>query len=683
MPLKTDVITMWLSRIQRAESLQSEHATSRRESIKLYTGTFFGNPFSNSEELTEVNFVYEFLKILVGSIYARNPKIFVRANSSKYWRFAETMEQVINYYWKELQIKRKMKQVILDGVLQPPGFMEVGYTILTERKTQGQMIEENPGFWGKLLGKEKEEKVEEEKGILDETIKDDDVFANFIPSPDILWPDGYHNIRECPYIIKRQKIPYSDLLANPFYKKSKYDLFNRRFSSETKQKPTIYRMRDNPQVAVGVVPGQDLDLVTITLYHVWDRRSRKRFTLAQGYNTDTLYDGDWDYLTEGFTFYPLIFNDIPQTEEKANSYPLSDIVPMIPQLKELSYISSAMNRHRKRAGTLIFAKRQSINDTEATNIQQSGDVDLIFLDDVSENVLKGFTPPPIPRDFYELRSIVLEDLMRISGFNQLLYNVRGIETATESENVRAGSLIRQSEKVDIVEDFTVDVARGLCGLIWQFIQDKSRIEQIIGEPVSEDMWPTLPTDMKEARRIIQKELAYRIEAGSTRPPKDEAVERKQWLDLTGAIKANFPERVKDDVYLEQLLKKFDFKDIEEIIIKYDQEEIAAAQAENKLLMQGIPQVVGPNENDLLHLQVHAQVQQTPGMQPTPQLDEHIVKHAESMKRKSPTANPQRGDSKTPTQTTTPDLARGGVPEMADIIGSIRSQPNVGGNEGGQ
>lgn len=678
MPTKID-IKMWQQRIQRAEDLQAEKHQERKQIIKLYTGTFFGNPISQVSELSEVNFVYEYLKILIGSIYARNPHIFVRARSNRYVPFAETMEIAINYYWRELQLKKKIKQAILDAVLQPPGFIEIGYTLLLEKEKDTEIYRK---LFPELFGKAPEGKTEEEQGILDETIKDDNVFANFVTSWNILWPDKHHEIRESPYLIKKQIIPLVDLLANPMFKKSKYDLYKSRMSSDNTQKVKPYRMRDNPQTQ-GVSYEQDQELIDVTLYHIQDKRSRKRFTLAKNFNNDTLFEKDWNYLIDGFTFYPLIFNEVPQTDEKANSYPMSDIVPMIPQLKELSYLSSAMNRHRKRSGILLLAKKGgSVTAADATNIQNASDVDLIFLDDISEANLKGFTPPPLPRDFYQLREIILQDLMRISGFNQLLYNVKGIETATESENVRAGALIRQSEKVDIIEDFTVDIARGLSGLIWQFI-NRERIAEIIGENTADErMWPPLPEDEAEARKIIQRELSFRIDAGSTRPPKDEAVERKQWIDVTGTLKATFPNRIKDDIFLQQLLKKFDFKDIEDMIISYDDEEIAIAQQENKLLMQGIPQLISPNENHLLHLQVHGQVYQTQGLTPTEQLDEHTLTHAKHMEQKSPKVEPQRGDTKIAPQTTTPETARRGVPENVDFLGAVKRMPGVGGNRGG-
>ena len=672
-----ETVALWLDRISRCEDLQSKHSNGRKQNRKFYTGDFFGDPYKNTSDLSETSFVFEFMKILVGSIYARDPHIFVKSYSGKWAAFAETMETVLNYYWLEKELKKKIKKSIIDGVLQPPGFIEIGYLLISEKN---KIIREMENEFPELKEVDsKKQKVETEQGILDETIKEDDVYANFVSSWNILWPDGYHEIRECPYLIKKQKISYLDLLNNPLYGDIKYEL--RGLSqTNTDSQPTSFTMKANPRNPNGRYSGIDEETIPITLYHVWDKRGQKRFTLVRNFTKDALFEKDWKYLTDGFTIYDLIFNEIPQDDENANSYPLSDIKPMIPDLKELSYISSAINRHRKRSGTLLLGKKGEITEAEATQIQAAHDVDMVLVDNPTEANLRGFTPPALPQDFYSSRQITLENLMRTSGFQQLLSMARGgIETATESDNVRIGSQIRQSEKQDIIEDFTVDIAKGLGGLIWQFIQDKKRISEIIGEEVTEDMWPILPKDDNEARRLIQRELHFKIEAGSTRPPKDVAIERKQWMDLVAVLKANFPGRFKDDLTLKQILKKFEFRDIDNIVISFDEEETAQAQKENEMLLQGIPCLISPNGNDMIHLQVHSQAYQIPGLQITPEMDEHILAHNQNMQRKNPTAFPQKGDSKSAVKTNNPDIKRQGVAGNVDLQGVMN---RVGGDKGG-
>ena len=159
-------ITMWLNRISRCEDLQAERKQERLQAIKLYTSSLLSNPTSNSTELSDVNFVYEYVKIMVGGTYAKDPYIFTRTKVATRQAFCETMERMCNVYWRKLQMKKKIKQALLDGILQPPGFIHLGYLLLTEQnELKKQLEEEFPE-----LKSTKPEKVEVEQGILDETI---------------------------------------------------------------------------------------------------------------------------------------------------------------------------------------------------------------------------------------------------------------------------------------------------------------------------------------------------------------------------------------------------------------------------------------------------------------------------------------------------------------------------------
>lgn len=683
--MKPEEIDQWFIKIKQAEEHQATQHETWRQIMKMYTGEFFGKPTDDSDDVHEVNFVYEYVKLLVSAIYAKDPFIFVRTESKKYAFFSETMERVINRYWSLLKMKNKIKSTVQNSVLQAPGFVELGYMFLKEsdeNKTTiaKQLEEEFPEL------KNVKEDAIESSGIFDETIQDDDVFANSVSAWNVLWPEGYHNIRECPYMIVVAKVPLLDVHSNPMFKDAKYGINgyntknkysrNDKISFNPNKAPSNLNMSNNKY---------DLENISVTLYYVYDRRGQRRFILAENFNESDLFERPWKYLPEGFPLFPLIFNEIPEEEESSNSYPLSDIVPMLPQLKELSKISSAMMRHRKRSGSLIFVRQGVLSPSSITNITNAGDLDIIEVEAIDEDTIKAVTPPALPADFYKIRDQILADLFRISGFEQLLQAAKGIETATESENQRAGALLRQAEKIDIIEDYIVDVARYLMGLIWQF-KTRSDISALLGEEISPDMWPDLPlkpdgeVDLKAARRIIQNDLFLNIEAGSTRPPKDEAVERKQWMDVVGVLKANFPGRLKDDVILAQTLKKFDFKDIDQAVIGFDQEEQQVSLQECQLLLQGIPVPVSPNNNHTIHLQVMVQIMQQAGDSITREFEEHLVMHDNYQKQLSPSVAPQKGDTKAAPRSTTPELKRRGVPENVDLIGGSRV-PELGQNRG--
>src|SRR3990167_6153450 len=163
------------------------------------------------------------------------------------------------------EAKSKIKKAIIDAILQTPGFIEIGYFLFTEKSKAIKDIEnEFPE-----LKEDTEKKTEEEQGIVDETIRDDDIFMNHLSPWDILFPDGYHEIRECPYLIKKQVITLEQLLANPAYGNAKYKLRNRRTLNNHISPVTPYNMKALPLSNEVFYGGLDNELVPITLYHIF------------------------------------------------------------------------------------------------------------------------------------------------------------------------------------------------------------------------------------------------------------------------------------------------------------------------------------------------------------------------------------------------------------------------------
>jgi len=153
---------MWMARFQRAKDLQKETEKERKDAIRLYTSTFFGEAAQDDVEDQEVNFVYEFIDVVLSAIYARNPHIFTTTDTTKWLSFADTMEKVINYYWREKKVKGKMKRAIKDGLLQPPGWLSIGFKMPLDGEEDAVSLErEFPEL------KSDNKKTEESQGNLD------------------------------------------------------------------------------------------------------------------------------------------------------------------------------------------------------------------------------------------------------------------------------------------------------------------------------------------------------------------------------------------------------------------------------------------------------------------------------------------------------------------------------------
>jgi hypothetical protein len=216
--------------------------------------------------------------------------------------------------------------------------------------------------------------------------------------------------------------------------------------------------------------------------------------------------------------------------------------------------------------------------------------------------------------------------------------------------------------------------------MWQFY-DRKQVEELIGEEVSPEMWPDLPEDVDELRRVIQS-MQIRIDAGSAAPPKDDTVDRKQTLDMVSILSSIMPERLNKGEVGKQILKKFKFsKELDKMIYTNDDDEQKAAEEENGFLLANHPQIVSPNTNHELHIKVHSMAMQQGN---TAALHQHILDHAKFMgispdKGDGQGGQPQQGDLRPPMQSTNPEIVRQNGTRQADIAGAAN---NLGGGSRG-
>jgi len=123
--------------------------------------------------------------------------------------------------------------------------------------------------------------------------------------------------------------------------------------------------------------------------------------------------------------------------------------------------------------------------------------------------------------------------------------------------------------------------------------------------------------------------------------------------------------------------------LDKIVISSDEEEKNAAMQETQLMVQtNTPQVVSPNENHEIHIQVHSQAGGNPIV------DQHILQHGQMLGLKqggkipmlegaggqAGVSNlPQEGDIRPPMSSTNPEITRQGGTNAGDIYQSVQNQ----------
>ena len=668
-------LSTWKARIERAKSVQGQMHLTWQNSIDLYNCAYFDKAFGGLDfERVDVHFANWYINNIVPLVYFRDPYIFIKGRSNPYFAFGTTLETVVNIEWRRLELKQQFKRVILSTCLMPPGWLKTGYTAkigqdiakLDEHRQKDLIKSLKDAVSG--VFREKKALTPEEQGVLDEYIEEESIFASWVSSWNMLIPEGYQLISQMPYLIEIEDLPKIDFMANPFYKnkdkaKPSTDVSTKATGGREVRRPTYNRLPPSTK---------DDETATVRLYHIWDRRTNKRLTIS---DEDWHFKGDWSYDVDGFMHEPLIFDESLPEQHKSNPYPPNLLQPIFPQIIEQSQARTQMVKWRKRASAIIMAQKGILTEEDMRQIEKTEGVQIVYVSNIG--AFQMTQTPNLPNNVFDVDKIIKQDLQMGTNMGQLMFQAQpGQRTATQAQIGQSGLQLKASARVDVVEDFTVRVARKIALLLWQF-HSREKISEMIGEKVTPAMWPDLPDNPQERRRIMNSEIQVRIDAGSAAPPKDETVDRKQLLDFTSMVGAVAPEKIKKGPWVAKLVERFKFaKDVEQVVKTDEEGEIRAAQEENQYMSQGMPQAVSPNEDHEIHIQVHSQ------MAGDPLVDEHILKHANFMgiPQSGVSAKPQAGDTKSPSKSATPELARKAPPTQGGMYQSVQ---NVGaGSKGG-
>ena len=103
--------------------------------------------------------------------------------------------------------------------------------------------------------------------VLDETIKNADVFMRYVSYTDVCWPDGYNNIREAPYIIRIERTKLTEVINNPLYNSKKNDIKGTQGRSVTRL-PKLRTFKSNVPISRDIDSNEDK--TDVILYHIWD-----------------------------------------------------------------------------------------------------------------------------------------------------------------------------------------------------------------------------------------------------------------------------------------------------------------------------------------------------------------------------------------------------------------------------
>ena len=474
----------WMKRINRALKFRDQVKSDQNwdRILDEYKGKYrINNSAVNSPP---INLVYGYVHTAIPRIYFRDPYMSINPKGGESVTAARVLELVVNYLFRELNLKNEVYRLLMDVFLVGHGWFKYGYI-----GVMGQTDSEAPN---------------EES----EYIKDEEIFVSFVPYADIVFDvtlskDPPH---DCRWIAHRIIRPLSEIKNDPKYTNTgglKSNISTRDAKGD-KMDDTL----------------KDSDLDLFEFWEVHDKDTNKIYCVCDA--TDKyLREDDNKYEMKGLPFSMLKFNLVP-----GEPYPLSDIYLIEAQILERVKLRAAQINHIKRWSRQLSIEEGAMEKEEIEKFAQG-------IDGAVTQRKKGSMPPApiqyadIQKESFQIDDLIQRDIDSVIGQNE---TDRGgvarttTKTKFELQEQTQGSGVRQAQRQDKLEDFLEEVAMKVISLIKQF-QTTPRYVRITGmkpEQIAEAFSnvPGVQVDangIKFTKESIQGDYDVDAKAGSTLP----------------------------------------------------------------------------------------------------------------------------------------------------------------------
>lgn len=470
----------WLKLIQRAQKFRDQVRDKQgwNRFLEYYEGDY--RVGGKAIQSPPINLVYGYVQTGIARIYFRDPYITVNPTKVISPNGARILEQVINYYFRELGMKNENAKMLLDTYLVAHGWIKYGY-----KAEMGQQ--------------------DDTSGHPSEYIKNEEIFATYVPWDDVLFDvtlckDPPH---DCRWIAHRIIKPLEEVKGNPELQNT--ELLQSNVSArDSKGEKIDEALRDS-----------DLDL--FEWWEIFDQDTNRILCVAEGVD-GFLQEKENAFEMEGLPFSMMKFNPLP-----GKPYPLSDISIIEPQILERIKLRAGQINHIKRWARQLSIEKGSMSKEEMSKFEQGVD------GAVTERAVGSKVPEPIQYAAIQAESFQLDDLIQRdmdAVIGQTDVERGGVartktDTLGELKEQTAGTSSRSAKRQDMLEDFLEEEAKKLISLIQQF-QTTPKYVRITGMSPEEiqQAFQGLQTDANGfyfTKDDIQGEYDIEVKAGSTLP----------------------------------------------------------------------------------------------------------------------------------------------------------------------
>ena len=523
--ISKDEIKKWQVEIEEAEDFREDNFGTNEKGKEFLAGDNIGfydfgmsSKLMGEHELVEplisFNIVGPIVDFIVPTLSAREPYVISmpKRNKEADSVSAPIAGEILNYRYKEIDLKRTNEDVIWDAYVLGMGVSKIGYTtkfgtaptedtIKAEdkdrKKSKLQKLKETLG-----IAKEKKEEVRENPE-LDEFIRSESPFVKHVSPFNFGIDPRATSIENANFVYEKVVKRLSDVKKDKTYKNtSKLKGFELEDKFNTK------------------VPETQLDrFKLIRLYEI-------HYKTDEGINILTLAESEGEawkelrhdesvYEMDGFQYEVLYFK-----KHRHKLYPISDI----------SKIKGIQNRIQDTLESILdqvdkYSPKLVVDETALTpsgkgSLEEGDTGAIVYANRDPNTVIKEANFTQLKADLLALIDRTLDIAMFMTGLtkSQLLGITPGAQTATEIQVGQAGSNLRLSDKFDAVNDFLNRQVRKLWQVEKQFT-DFEEIDLIIGEQTIDERG--LPKysfiddiDSSMSEKLAKGEYRFTVEVAS-------------------------------------------------------------------------------------------------------------------------------------------------------------------------
>jgi hypothetical protein len=547
--MASDLQKTWEERISRAKKVRE--AWAKEFQVEMGRAYFEGrqNPGYPADEWITVNKIYSHLSAQLPTLYSVDPYFYVKLKKSYQCDPAKIAEMeakgkvrqaMLNYLKGELQLKEKARMGILDAHFE--------YGILKVRRASDQ--KKHPHAGEPILDEEGNELKDETGATM--------VYPDAIPVN-----ERYElcRIHPCDFLFDEDAGPLEDSWTWLAHHRvmSKADAledpsFNKKAVRSAKGKPRADTDKKNEQKsgiverAVNFIRGEKDEDAFLDLHEIYDLKKREFLTYCE--DADDLFVAPRS-LPPGIEKHP--FSILRFTLRDKSPYPIPPVSPALDPQKEYSLSRSRLLTHRKRFNRkyeVVTAKLVD-PDQDMSKLENGGDGTMIPVN--APGAVNPIQDAPLDQQGLQELMLLNSDMVEIFGTPAAARGVADADSATEASILDKRLEVREGDRLSMVVDWVLGIARKLDQLV-QFHIDKDEAVKITG-PQGE-FWQVIKESDYQA---IAGEFEYGVNLGASQPRLPD-IERSQWIAFMSQVVVPFPHILTAPSVMKRMAEMFHIED---------------------------------------------------------------------------------------------------------------------------